>query len=197
MFCKKGALRNFAKSTAKHLYQSLFLNKVASLSLQFYWKSLWHSGTGIFLWILRNFWEHLFSQNISGGCFYFVTKKPQNSIPCRKLSLNWKKHSKTTKEYVLIKHALLIRFFQISILQGYGRTLLLRQRRSEAAVCRCFTKQMFLKIAKFTGKQLCWSGLNKVASLKRLHRKCFSMIFVKLLRTPYNETHYTIKIAYD
>ena len=28
MFCKKGALRNFAKFTGKHLCQSLFLNKV-------------------------------------------------------------------------------------------------------------------------------------------------------------------------
>ena len=29
MFCKKGALRNFAKFTGKHLCQSLFLNKFA------------------------------------------------------------------------------------------------------------------------------------------------------------------------
>ena len=29
VFCKKGALRNFAKITGKHLCQSLFLNKVA------------------------------------------------------------------------------------------------------------------------------------------------------------------------
>ena len=29
MFCKKGVLRNFAKSTGKHQYQSLFFNKVA------------------------------------------------------------------------------------------------------------------------------------------------------------------------
>ena len=28
VFCKKGALRNFAKSTGKHLYQSFFFNKV-------------------------------------------------------------------------------------------------------------------------------------------------------------------------
>ena len=31
VFCKKGVLRNFAKFTGKHLCQSLFLNKVASL----------------------------------------------------------------------------------------------------------------------------------------------------------------------
>ena len=31
VFCKKGVLRNFAKLTGKHLYQSLFFNKVAGL----------------------------------------------------------------------------------------------------------------------------------------------------------------------
>ena len=29
VFCKKGVLKNFAKSTGKHLYQSLIFNKVA------------------------------------------------------------------------------------------------------------------------------------------------------------------------
>ena len=32
MFCKKDALRNFAKLTGKHLCQSLFLNKVAGFN---------------------------------------------------------------------------------------------------------------------------------------------------------------------
>ena len=32
VFYKKGVLRNFAKFTGKHLYQSLFFNKVAGLS---------------------------------------------------------------------------------------------------------------------------------------------------------------------
>ena len=31
LFCRKGALRNFAKFTGKHLYQSLFFDKVAGL----------------------------------------------------------------------------------------------------------------------------------------------------------------------
>ena len=47
VFCRKGVLRNFAKFTAKHLCQSLFLNKVAGLRL------------------LRT----PFLQNTSGGCF--------------------------------------------------------------------------------------------------------------------------------
>ena len=40
------------------------------------------------------------------------------------------------------------------------------------------------------------SIFNKVAGLKGLHHKGFSMIFAKLLTTPYNKTPYTIKIVY-
>ena len=36
MFCRKDDLRNSAKFTRKHLYQSLFLNKVGGLGLQLY-----------------------------------------------------------------------------------------------------------------------------------------------------------------
>ena len=32
VFCKKGVLRNFTKSTGKHLCQRLFFNKVAGLN---------------------------------------------------------------------------------------------------------------------------------------------------------------------
>ena len=35
VFCKKGALRNIAKFTGKHLCQSLIFNKVAGHSLYF------------------------------------------------------------------------------------------------------------------------------------------------------------------
>ena len=38
MFCKKGVLRNFANFTGKHLCQSLFFSKVATLLK----KRLWH-----------------------------------------------------------------------------------------------------------------------------------------------------------
>ena len=34
MFCKKGVFRNFTKFTEKHLYQSLFFNKVTGLGQQ-------------------------------------------------------------------------------------------------------------------------------------------------------------------
>ena len=36
VFFKQGVLGNFAKFTGKHLCQSLFSNKVAGISLQFY-----------------------------------------------------------------------------------------------------------------------------------------------------------------
>ena len=43
VFCKKGVLRNFAKSTGKHLCQSLFFNKVAGLRPETLLKKrLWH-----------------------------------------------------------------------------------------------------------------------------------------------------------
>ena len=57
---KKGVLRNVSKLTGKHLCQSLFCNKVAGL---------WDSGTGVFLWILRNFSEKLFYRTRLGNCF--------------------------------------------------------------------------------------------------------------------------------
>ena len=36
VYCKKGALKNFAKLTRKHLCQSLFLNKVSDWILQLF-----------------------------------------------------------------------------------------------------------------------------------------------------------------
>ena len=42
LFCKKSVIRNFAKVTEKHLYQSLFSNKVAGWGLELYQKGLWH-----------------------------------------------------------------------------------------------------------------------------------------------------------
>ena len=43
MFCKNGILRNFGKFTGKHLCQSLYFNKVASLRpATLFKKRLWH-----------------------------------------------------------------------------------------------------------------------------------------------------------
>ena len=62
VFCKKGVLANFAKFLRKFLRQSLFFNKVAG-----YWKR--DSGTDVFLWILRNFEEHVFYRTPPSDCF--------------------------------------------------------------------------------------------------------------------------------
>ena len=58
MFCEKGVLRNFAKFRGKYLClrPATLLKKTLE--------------TGVFLWILWNFEEHLFLQSTSGGCSY-------------------------------------------------------------------------------------------------------------------------------
>ena len=42
VFCKKGVLKNFTKFTGKHLFQSLFFNKLAGVACNFIKKRLWH-----------------------------------------------------------------------------------------------------------------------------------------------------------
>ena len=73
VFCKKSVLRNFAKFTKKTCTRISFLKKLRAPGLQLYLKR--DSGTGVFLWILRNFYEHLFLQNTSGGCFFKAAKR--------------------------------------------------------------------------------------------------------------------------
>ena len=36
------------------------------------------SNTNVFLWNLRNLWEHLFSQNTSSGCFWIIKWSSSN-----------------------------------------------------------------------------------------------------------------------
>ena len=66
IFLKKGAFRNFAKFTGRHLCQSLFFNKE---------KRLWHSSFPVnFAKFLRTPFLH----NTCGGCFcllLFVNEK--------------------------------------------------------------------------------------------------------------------------
>ena len=71
---QKGILRNFAKLTGKHLCQSLFFNKVAILlkkKPELYLKR--DSGTGFFLWIMQNFWEHLSYRTPPDDCFWIYS----------------------------------------------------------------------------------------------------------------------------
>ena len=50
VFCKKGVLRNFTKFTGKHLFQSLFFNKVAGLRPPFYIEHLWWLLLYLLIW---------------------------------------------------------------------------------------------------------------------------------------------------
>ena len=63
VFCKKGVLRNFAKFTGKHLWRSLFFNKVPGLTpATLLAKRLWHRCFPVnFVKFLRTpfFIEHL------------------------------------------------------------------------------------------------------------------------------------------
>ena len=64
---KKCILRSFTKLTRKHLCQSLFLIRLQAWGLQLYLKG--NCCTVFFLWILRNFEEHLFYRTPLENCF--------------------------------------------------------------------------------------------------------------------------------
>ena len=66
VFCKI-VLKNFTKITEKHLCRVSFLIRLPAWDLQLYQKR--DSGTGIFLWILRNYLGQLFLQNITVAAF--------------------------------------------------------------------------------------------------------------------------------
>ena len=63
---KIDVLENFAKFTGNHLCQVSLAN-LAGWGLQLYEKR--DSGTGAFLWVLRNFQEHLFYRTPLDNCF--------------------------------------------------------------------------------------------------------------------------------
>ena len=62
VFSKEGVLENFSKFTGKHQWQCLFLNKVASLRPATSLKK--DFGTGVFLQILQDVQEQLFTEHI-------------------------------------------------------------------------------------------------------------------------------------
>ena len=65
---KKVFLEISEKSQEDTCARATCLIKLQGWALQLYEKR--GSGTGAFLWILRNFWEHLFLKNTSDGCFW-------------------------------------------------------------------------------------------------------------------------------
>ena len=70
VFFKRGVLENFSKFTGNPLHWSLFLIKLQSSSLQLYSKKR-DSSTGVILWILRNFQEHL----QVAACFFTISRE--------------------------------------------------------------------------------------------------------------------------
>ena len=71
VFSKKGVLKNVAKFTGKHLFQSLFSNKVSSLRPATLLKMrFWHR---CFLVTFARFVRTALLKNTSGGCFCTLT----------------------------------------------------------------------------------------------------------------------------
>ena len=67
LFCKKNVfLKNFAIFTGKHLCWSHFLTKLQGWKPAIFLKR--DSNTGVFLWKLRNFSEHLWKTS-ANGCY--------------------------------------------------------------------------------------------------------------------------------
>ena len=64
---KKDVLKKFVKFTGKHQCWSLFFHKITGQQPATLLKK--RSNTGVFLLILRNFWEYLFQRTHSGDCF--------------------------------------------------------------------------------------------------------------------------------
>ena len=87
MFYKKAVLKNFAIFTGKHLWWSLFLTKLQDFRPD----SKRDSNTCIFLWILRNFEEHLFWRASANGCFrwrvhYYIVSNEKSSFMPKQIS---------------------------------------------------------------------------------------------------------------
>ena len=81
VFCKKSVLRNFAKFTGKHLCQSLFFNKFASLrSATLLKKRIWHR---CFPVNFGKFSRRLLLQNTSRRlllCWPLLTKRVSKAL---------------------------------------------------------------------------------------------------------------------
>ena len=118
-------IRNTSQSTSK---------KKSINALIFSWYKIWVFSLFLSTFFLdlgqttnqNSFFSyHILTNILSINYNCFVIKKSPNKIPFRKLSLNWKEHSKKNKKRTCFKkHVLLIRFIQISVLQGYSRTML-------------------------------------------------------------------------
>ena len=80
LFCQKGALRNFSKFTGKHLYHSLFFNKIAGLRYATLLKKrLWQR---CFPVNFAKFLRTPFLTITSGGCFLRPNDRRSKSQKC-------------------------------------------------------------------------------------------------------------------
>ena len=90
----KGVLRNFAKLTRQHLCQRLFFNEVEGLLSYFLLRPACNfikkrvPGTGVFLWILRNFWEHPYYRTPPDDCFRSIYFNKLNRLIFQFVSKN-------------------------------------------------------------------------------------------------------------
>ena len=82
VFYKKGVLKNFTKFTGKHLFQSLFFNKVAELRpAALLKKTLWHRSFPV---SFAKFLRTTFLQDTSGRLLlekYFIVHRDVARIP--------------------------------------------------------------------------------------------------------------------
>ena len=89
MFFKISVHRKFAVFTEKRLYWSPFLLKLQFVRPATLFKRDFN--TGVFLWILLNFYERqLFSKKAFGGCIFQFDKVSFVLGICRSSLLNWK-----------------------------------------------------------------------------------------------------------
>ena len=152
-------LRNFTKFPGKHLYQSLFFNKVAVLrSAILLKKRPWHR---CFPWSFAIFIRKLFLQNTSG-----------------RLLLPWWIQTKLSLIFLWkVAWGLWTSITQVSFLWNYGlgrSKHCIRFSCEKMTISKSSRLQMLFKIdvlknfALFTGKNLCWS-LSLTKLLDRRH----------------------------
>ena len=83
---KKKLLKISQNSQEKTCAIVSFLIKLQASVLQLYLKR--NSGTGFFLWILRNLWEHFFNNAPPGHCIY--SSYPFNIVRGMLICFRWK-----------------------------------------------------------------------------------------------------------
>ena len=158
MFFKKGAPKNFAIFTEKHLRWILFLIKFQAFKPTTLIKI--DSGTGVFLWILRNFFRtsSFILWNLSDGCFW--TLKESEVTFCM--------FQKQSPRGVLKKGVIrnFTKFTGTHLSKSLRPATLLKKRLWH----RCFPVS-FVKACNFIKK--------------RLWHRCFPVNLVKFLRTPF------------